>query len=82
MDRIDVIGTDDKNDTDNDKIKTLKNVKGLIKNYKYIVDSQDQMLGKVIMKAKDLKMTESKGFENRFTKCIEEDEIRNARRFI
>lgn len=37
MDRLDLIGNDDRVDTDNDKIKTLKNVKGLIKNYKYIV---------------------------------------------
>lgn len=82
MDKLDIIGNDDRGDNDTDKIRTLKNVKGLIKNYKYIVESQDQMLGKVIVKAKDLKMADSKGFENRFTKCLEEDEIRNARRFI
>jgi hypothetical protein len=37
MDKLDMIGNDDKNDNDTDKIKTLKNVKGLIKNYKYVV---------------------------------------------
>lgn len=61
MDKLDMIGSDDTNDNDTDKIKTLKNVKGLIKNYKYVVETQDQMLSKVIMKAKDLKMLENKG---------------------
>ena len=82
MDRLDIIGSDDKSDQDVDKIRTLKSVKGLIKNYKHIVETQDQLLSKVIVKAKDLRMSEMKGAENRFSKCLEEDEMKNARRFI
>lgn len=34
------------------KINCVSNVKNLIKNYKNIVESQDQLLNKVILKAK------------------------------
>lgn len=37
------------------KINCVGNVKNLIKNYKNIVESQDQLLNKVIIKAKEFK---------------------------
>jgi hypothetical protein len=41
---------------DMEKLKTVKNVKGLIKRYKHIVETQDEMLGRMVLKAKDLKL--------------------------
>ena len=37
------------------KIACVTNVKNLIRNYKNVVESQEQLLNKVIVKAKDFK---------------------------
>lgn len=36
----------------------MKNVKGLLKKYRYIVETQDGMLNRLVLRAKDLKMNE------------------------
>ena len=40
------------------KVNCVANVKNLIKNYKNVVESQDQLLNKVILKAKEFKSNE------------------------
>lgn len=40
------------------KVACVSNVKNLIKNYKNVIDSQEQLLNKVILKAKEFKSNE------------------------
>jgi hypothetical protein len=43
-------------DRDNDqKINCVNGVKNLIKNYKNVIESQDQLLNKVVLKAKEFR---------------------------
>jgi inorganic pyrophosphatase len=43
-------------DRENDqKLNCVSNIKNLIKNYKNVVESQEQLLGKVILKAKEFR---------------------------
>lgn len=42
-------------ETEIEKIKSLKNLKNLIKNYKYVVESQDKLLNKAIVKQNEFK---------------------------
>jgi len=37
------------------KVACVSNVKNLIKNYKNVIESQEQLLGRVILKAKEFK---------------------------
>ena len=64
------------------KIACVSNVKNLIRNYKNVVESQEQLLNKVIVKAKDFKNSEMQALESRHLKDFEEDEIEKARRFL
>ena len=64
------------------KIACVSNVKNLIRNYKNVVESQEQLLNKVIVKAKDFKNSEMQALESRHLKGFEEDEIEKARRFL
>jgi inorganic pyrophosphatase len=46
-------------DRENDqKLSCVSNIKNLIKNYKNVVESQEQLLGKVVLKAKEFKASE------------------------
>lgn len=45
-------------DGDFERLKGVKNIKNLIKKYKYIVETQDNMLNRLVLKAKDLKINE------------------------
>lgn len=40
------------------KINCVSNVKNLIRNYKNVVESQEQLLNRVILKAKEFKSSE------------------------
>lgn len=64
------------------KVSCVSNVKNLIRNYKNVVESQEQLLSKVILKAKEFKSNEIQAIESRNSKAIDEDEIERARRFI
>ena len=64
------------------KTNCVNNVKNLIKNYKSIVESQEQLLGKVILKAKEFRSSEMQALENRYNKGFDQDEIERAKRFL
>ena len=64
------------------KIACVTNVKNLIRNYKNVVESQEQLLNKVIVKAKDFKNSEMQALESRHSRGLEEDEMERARRFL
>lgn len=59
-------------EADIQKLKSLKNVKNLIKNYKNIIQSQDELLNKVVVKAKDFKTHELQLLQNKYSKGFEE----------
>lgn len=64
------------------KINCVSNVKNLIRNYKNVVESQEQLLNRVILKAKEFKSNEIQAIENRYSKGMDEDEIERARKFL
>lgn len=66
------------NDSDMERLKGVKNIKNLLKKYKYIVETQDGLLNKLVLKAKDLKMNEpaQKGYR------VDNHELEKAKRFI
>lgn len=61
-------------DRENDqKLSCVSNIKNLIKNYKNVVESQEQLLGKVVLKAKEFKASEMQALESRHSRGFEED---------
>lgn len=59
MERMEINDSDFRsNDSDMERLKGVKNIKNLLKKYKYIVETQDGLLNKLVLKAKDLKMNE------------------------
>lgn len=60
----------------------MTNVKNLIRNYKNVIESQEQLLNRVVLKAKEFKSNEMQAIESRNSKAMDEDEIERARRFI
>lgn len=47
-----------------------------------MVESQEQLLGKVILKAKEFRAAEMQALEQRHSRGLDEDELDRARRFL
>jgi hypothetical protein len=71
----------DERDADQ-KVACVSNVKSLIRNYKHVIESQEQLLNRVILKAKEFKSSEMQAIEGRHAKVMDEEEVERARRFI
>lgn len=75
-------------ETEIEKIKSLKNLKNLIKNYKYVVESQDKLLNKAITKQNDFKpvilqnQQELDYNASNYNKILDDKEIEKARQFL
>lgn len=79
MDRMDLSAAEDPRGCDDpEKLKAVKNVKGLIRRYRHIVETQDEMLGRMALRAKDLRLNElpEKG------RAMDDQELDKARRFL
>jgi hypothetical protein len=64
------------------KASCVGNIKSLLRNYKNVVESQEQLLGKVILKAKEFRAGEMQALEGRHSRALDEDELDRARRFL
>ena len=47
-----------------------------------MVDTQDQLLNKVLLKSKEFKASEMSQLENRCSKLMDENEIERAKKFV
>jgi hypothetical protein len=63
-------------------LRSVKNVKGLLRKYKYIVETQDSMLNRLVLRAKDLKLQEIPLLENRPGRGMDDQELEKAKRFL
>jgi len=64
-----------------EKIKCVKNMKNLLKNYKYIVETQDGLINKTIIKQNNIKDPEHFGPGSRF-KIMDDKELDKVKQFL
>lgn len=60
----------------------MKGVKDILKNYKEIVNTQDQILNKVMLRAKEFKGAEIMNIENKYSSIMDSNELDRAKRFL
>lgn len=74
------------NDLVNEKVKDQKvqcinNVKNFLGNYKEIVESQDKLINRVVLKSKEFKANEMANIDSKYSRP-EEDELEKSKRFL
>ncbi|EAS03387.1 afadin- and alpha-actinin-binding protein (macronuclear) [Tetrahymena thermophila SB210] len=74
---------DGEQDKEIEKIGCLKNLKNLLKNYKYVIETQDTLINKAIVKAKNIDNISEASFQvSRFNKVLDDQEIESAKSYL